>query len=72
MEIDLNHSDYATTSTSTDAGGGSASVTATGTEANIEATLLLAADGIHELRGSPTVDKGVVLELSGEHDIDGQ
>ena len=50
---------------------GVAKITAPGTLANIEATPLLAADGFHELPGSPTIDKGATDASSGRADIDG-
>jgi hypothetical protein len=72
VEVDLDHSDYATTVTQSDGGGGIVVVTAPNTEENVQARPLLAPDGFHEMRGSPTVDAGDTDLLSGEHDIDGQ
>jgi hypothetical protein len=53
-------------------GGATAAVTAPGAGTNIIAQPLLAADGFHELPGSPTVDNGAVDADSGAADIDGQ
>src|SRR4051794_5874519 len=52
--------------------GGVSSVTEPGTSANITAPPLLAADGIHQLAGSPTIDQGVLDPASGASDIDGE
>ena len=72
VEVDLDHSDYANVLTQNDGGGGIVVVTDPNTEDNVTAPPLLAADGFHELRGSPTVDAGDTDLLSGQHDIDGQ
>jgi hypothetical protein len=69
VNVVLDHSDYATVVTSTD-GGGTATVTPAGSGTNITAPALLAADGFHQLPGSPTIDKGAVNALSGATDID--
>jgi hypothetical protein len=69
--IELQASDYATTDTKT-SGPGTAIVAAPGTNGNITAPPLLAADGIHQLPGSPTIDKGAIDGASGPLDIDGQ
>jgi hypothetical protein len=70
--INLDHSAYDTATTST-ATGGTASVTAAGTgTGNIIAAPLLAADGYHELSGSPTINAGATDGLSGTTDIDRQ
>lgn len=69
--IELLASDYATTDTKT-AGTGTAIVTPAGTNGNITALPLLAADSIHQLPGSPTIDKGAVDGASDPLDIDGQ
>jgi len=69
--IDLQASDYATTSTET-TGPGSAIVTAPGTNGNLTAAPLMAADSIHQLPASPTIDKGAVDGTSGTLDVDGQ
>ncbi len=72
VEIHLDHSDYATTDTDTDTGGGTATVSPTGPgTTNIKDLPQLAADGVHEQEGSPTVDAGATDALSGEFDIDG-
>ena len=70
-QIELLASDYATTDTKT-AGTGSAVVTPAGTNGNITAPPLLAADNVHQLSGSPTIDKGAVDGASDPLDIDGQ
>jgi hypothetical protein len=72
VKIDLSHSDYATTAALTDADGGIVSVTAAGSGTNIVEPALLAADGIHQLAGSPTVDRGAVDVFSLPFDIDGE
>ena len=66
VEVQLDHSDYA--SVLAEAG---AIVTPAGAPTNVKAAPLLAADGIHQLIGSPTVDAGATDELSGEADLDG-
>jgi Bacterial Ig-like domain (group 3) len=77
VTVTFSHSDFATRDEETDLGGTSA-VTITepgGGEANITADPLLAADGYHELAGSPTIDKGALdpsdPSLSGTTDVDG-
>ncbi|HSC21987.1 MAG TPA: choice-of-anchor Q domain-containing protein [Solirubrobacterales bacterium] len=70
--ISLDHSDYATVETETSGTGGSASITPAGTSANITAAPLLASDHIHQLAGSPTINKGAVDGQSSSVDIDGQ
>jgi len=69
--IELLASDYATTDTKT-AGTGTAIVTPAGTNGNITAPPLLAEDGVHQLLGSPTIDKGAVDGASAPFDVDGQ
>lgn len=69
--IELLASDYATTDTKT-AGTGTAIVTPAGTNGNITAPPLLAADRIHQLPGSPTIDKGAVDLASDPFDVDRQ
>lgn len=69
--IQLQASDYATTGIET-SGSGSASVTPIETNGNITAPPLLAEDNVHQLSGSPTIDKGAVDEASDSLDIDGQ
>ncbi|HET7508571.1 MAG TPA: Ig-like domain-containing protein, partial [Solirubrobacterales bacterium] len=68
----LDNSDYATVETDTSGTGGSASITPAGTNANITAAPLLASDHIHQLAGSPTINKGAVDGQSSSVDIDGQ
>jgi hypothetical protein len=71
VRIDLDHSNYATISTATDAGGGTAIVTPAGSGTNIVAPALLTPDNLHQLAGSPTIDRGETDALSGATDIDG-
>jgi hypothetical protein len=69
VSVDLDHSNYATTSTS-----GTATITDAGTLSNQtdEPTFVDAASGdLHQLAGSPTVDKGTSDDL-GSADIDGE
>lgn len=65
--IDLRSSGYARVKT-----GGGASVTPPGTNGNIRATPWLARDNLHQLSGSPTVDRGAVDGASADLDVDGQ
>ncbi|HYQ79643.1 MAG TPA: Ig-like domain-containing protein [Solirubrobacterales bacterium] len=69
--IELQASDYATTDTKT-SGPGTAIVAAPGTNGNITAPPLLAADNVHQLPGSPTIDKGAVDGASAPFDVDRQ
>ncbi|MGN6202896.1 MAG: Ig-like domain-containing protein [Solirubrobacterales bacterium] len=69
--IELQASDYATTDTKT-SGPGTAIVAAPGTNGNITAPPLLAADNVHQLAESPTIDKGAIDGASGPLDVDGQ
>lgn len=69
--IELQASDYATTDEKT-SGSGTAVVTPAGTDGNITAPPLLAADNIHQLPASPTIDKGAVDGSSSSFDVDGQ
>jgi hypothetical protein len=72
VTMTLDHSDYDTSTTQT-SGGGTASVTAPGAgTANIITAPMLAADGYHELPGSPTINAGAVDGNSGTLDIDRQ
>ena len=71
VAVNLDHSNYASTATVTDEGGGTATVTTAGSGTNIEAPPLLAADGFHQLAGSPTVDRGPEASSEEEKDIDG-
>jgi hypothetical protein len=72
VRIELDHSDYETVGTFTDVGGGTASVTLPGTAANVMDPPLLAADGYHQLPGSPTVEAGASDGFTGNADPDGQ
>jgi hypothetical protein len=67
--INLQNSDYATFEATSERDG-AASVTAPGTDANITAPPLLAADHVHQLAGSLTIDKGVLDAQSGPTDVD--
>jgi hypothetical protein len=72
--INLDHSNYDTADTQVTSTG-TASVTPPGTGApnfNVTAAPLLAADGYHQLTGSPTIDAGATDGSSGMTDIDGQ
>src|SRR4051812_11073720 len=69
--IELQASDYATTDEKT-SGSGTAVVTPAGTNGNITALPLLAADNIHQMTASPTIDKGAVDGSSSSFDVDGQ
>ena len=71
VTINLDHSNFDTSDTST-ATGGVASVTAPGTNFNVVVPALLAADGYHQLAGSPTINAGITDGSSGTTDIDGQ
>ncbi len=66
VEVQLDHSDYASVLAED-----GAIVTPAGAPTNVKAAPLLAADNIHQLIGSPTVDAGATDELSGEADLDG-
>lgn len=72
--INLRNSDF-DTSRAVSEDGATAVVTAPGSGApnnNVTAPPLLAADGFHELVGSPTIDNGALDGSSGMTDIDGQ
>ena len=69
--IVLDASNYASTNTGT-SGGGVASVTAAGTGTNQTAPPMLAANGFHQLPGSPTIGAGATDASSGAVDIDRQ
>jgi large repetitive protein len=71
VQVAFDHSDYATTSATADAGG-FATVTPAGSGTNIVAAPRLAADQVHQLVDSPTIDAGVTDEESGVFDIDGE
>jgi len=72
VTMNLDHSDY-DSAIDEDVSGGSASVTAPGTgTGNITGAPVLAADGYHEVTGSPTVNAGATDGSSGTQDIDGQ
>jgi hypothetical protein len=66
--IELRNSSYETVETEAEAGG-RASVTRPGTNGNITASPLLADDYLHQLPGSPTIDKGAVDGASSALDI---
>lgn len=67
VNIKLRSSRYATVETE-----GRALVTAPGTNGNIRAIPLLARDNLHQLPGSPTVDRGAVDSASSNLDVDEQ
>jgi hypothetical protein len=69
--VSLDFSDYATTQTANDAGC-VAAVSPAGSSNNQVADPMLAADGVHQLAGSITVDHGFTDGSSGSTDIDGQ
>ncbi|HEX2391409.1 MAG TPA: Ig-like domain-containing protein, partial [Solirubrobacterales bacterium] len=69
VHLQLDHSDYETTAAT---GTGTATVTDPGSEGNLKAPPQFAADGYHQLAGSPTVDAGAPDVRNGELDIDGQ
>jgi hypothetical protein len=72
VTMNLDHSDY-DTAIDEDVSGGVASVTAPGTgTGNITTAPMLAADGYHQVTGSPTINAGATDGLSGTSDIDGQ
>ena len=71
IEIELQASDYATVETEASQNG-RASITPPGTNGNITALPLLAAGNLHQLPGSPTIDKGAVDGASDTLDIDSQ
>lgn len=71
VDVDLRGSRYATVETEARAGG-RASVTPPGTNGNVRAIPFLARDNLHQLPGSPTVDRGAVDGASGGLDVDGQ
>jgi hypothetical protein len=72
VTMTLDHSDY-DTAIDEDVSGGTASVTPPGTgTGNITTAPTLAADGFHELAGSPTINAGAVDGSSGTTDIDRQ
>lgn len=71
VDLDLRNSSYKTVETEAKSGG-KAAVTKPGTNGNITASPLLAADYLHQLPGSPTVDKGVVDGASSAFDVDGE
>ncbi len=71
MKIELQASSYATIETEPSRAG-RASITPPGTNGNITATPLLADGNLHQLPGSPTIDKGAVDDVSADLDIDGE
>jgi hypothetical protein len=71
VAVNLDHSDYEKVAT-IHTGSGSATVTDPGTQSNLTAPPRLAADGFHQLPGSPTIDSGISDQNSGAADLDGQ
>jgi hypothetical protein len=73
VTINLDHSDFSSTAATSDApAGGTASITAPTEANNVQGAPLLAADGYHQLVGSPTIDTGATDGSSAATDIDGQ
>jgi hypothetical protein len=73
VDFVLANSNYSTVDTSFIQNGGTADVTPLGTAGNQTAEPSLAADGIHQLGDSPTIDAGgTVDQRSGTADIDGR
>ena len=70
IELKLRNSAYQTT-VATPRNGGVALVTPAGSAGNILTAPLLAADRVHQLSGSPTIDAGFADGFSGTTDIDG-
>src|SRR6186997_1794642 len=68
-ELTLRNSSYKTVETEAKAGG-RAFVTRPGTNGNITESPLLAPDYLHQVPGSPTIDRGVADSDSGALDID--
>ena len=68
-KIELQASNYATTETKA-TGGGKASITPPGTNGNITAAPHLAAGNLHQLPGSPTIDRGAIDSASAAFDVD--
>jgi hypothetical protein len=66
--VELRNSSYETVETEAE-GGGKALVTRPGTNGNITASPLLADDYLHQLPGSPTIDKGAIDGASSALDI---
>jgi hypothetical protein len=71
VTVALDHSNFADVGATNDAGGGGATVSAPGSGENIISAPQLAADGYHELPGSPTIDAGATDASSGAADVDG-
>ena len=71
VRIELRASSYATVETEA-LHGGTASITPPGTNGNTTALPLLAAGNIHQLPGSPTIDRGAVDDVSDTLDVDKQ
>lgn len=71
VRIEFRASSYATVETEA-LHGGTASITPPGTNANITALPLLAAGNLHQLPGSPTIDRGAVDDGSDTLDVDKQ
>jgi len=68
VNVDLRNSSYETVETEA-LSGGRASVTRPGTNGNVTAPPLLADDYLHQLPGSPTIDKGAVDGASSAFDV---
>jgi hypothetical protein len=70
MRIELRASSYTTVETES-ARTSTASITPPGSNGNVTAMPLLADDNLHQLPGSPTIDKGAVDAASGPFDVNG-
>jgi hypothetical protein len=71
VSIELRSSAYATVEADAE-DGGTVSVTPPGANGNITALPLLARGNLHQLPGSPTIDRGETDAASGPLDIDGE
>ncbi|HEX6665396.1 MAG TPA: hypothetical protein VF081_02240 [Solirubrobacterales bacterium] len=71
IQVNVDHSSYATVRTATDPGNGTAQITAPGTPTNIVAAPQTRADGFTQLGSSPTVDAGTA-PAGGTVDVQGQ
>jgi hypothetical protein len=71
VQVNVDHSSYATARTATDPGGGTAEVTAPGTPTNITAAPQLRVDAFLQLANSPTIDAGTAPP-GATFDVQGQ
>ena len=70
--VSLDHSSFATAMPVSDGSGGTTTISAPGSATNQTDPPLLAADGYHQLAGSPTLEQGALDASSASDDIDGQ